>query len=273
MPYNKWIDPAGEQIYFGDLELENHALDCTLSPDGKWIAVEGRYSVVIIDPETKKVATRFILRSHFTSDGLVNTYSGISWRKTGDGYELFWSALGKAKSIVIQAGWNEKDISVLKTFTFVAAKPALTALPNEVLVAEESGSPMLYVVLNGNNTIEKVDIQSGNIIWSAPAGVAPFGITAANGKLYVTNWAGSIPANGDADVAGVPWGAAKVDPRTGATREGTVSVFNSQNRRSFKRNYSWIASQRHYFNLKGSKIRLCSQCQQRYVSVIDTDNG
>src|SRR5674476_1228840 len=42
LPYNKWVDPAGEQIYFGDKELENHALDCSLSPDGKWIAVEGR---------------------------------------------------------------------------------------------------------------------------------------------------------------------------------------------------------------------------------------
>src|SRR5665648_658277 len=31
MPYNKWVDPAGEQLYFGDKELENHALDCSLS--------------------------------------------------------------------------------------------------------------------------------------------------------------------------------------------------------------------------------------------------
>lgn len=32
MPYNRIIDPAGEQIYFGSSELENHALDCALSP-------------------------------------------------------------------------------------------------------------------------------------------------------------------------------------------------------------------------------------------------
>jgi YVTN family beta-propeller protein len=226
MPYNKWVDPAGEQLYFGDKESENHALDCALSPDGKWIAVEGRYSIVIIDPVTKKVVTRFTLKSHFTSDGLMNTYSGITWRKTGSGYELYWSALGKTKSVVIQAAWNEKKISVLKTFSFETVKPALTALPNEVLVTEESGSPVLYVVLNGNNTVEKLDITTGKTIWSAPAGVAPFGITSANGKLYVTNWAGSVPDKGDADVAGVPWGSAKVDPRTGATREGTVTVLD-----------------------------------------------
>jgi len=226
MPYNKWVDPAGEQIYFGDKELENHALDCSLSPDGKWIAVEGRYSVVIINPVTKKIASRFVLKSHFANDGLMNTYSGISWRKPADGYELYWSTLGKNKSLVIQAAWNEKKISVLKTFSFETVKPAKSALPNEVFVTEEAGLPVLYVVLNGNNTVEKLDINTGKTIWSAVAGVAPFGIAAANGKLYITNWAGSVPDKGDADVAGVPWGLAKVDPLTGATREGTVLVLD-----------------------------------------------
>jgi len=234
MPYNKWVDPAGEQIYFGDKELENHALDCSLSPDGKWIAVEGRYSVVIINPVTKKIASRFALKSHFANDGLMNTYSGISWRKTADGYELYWSAVGKAKSLVVQTAWNEKKISVVKTFSFETVKPAKTALPNEVLVAEEAGLPVLYVVLNGNNTVEKLDINSGKTIWSSPAGVAPFGIAAANGKLYITNWAGSIPDKGDADVAGVPWGLAKVDPQTGATREGTVLVLDPRTGKSLK---------------------------------------
>jgi YVTN family beta-propeller protein len=220
MPYNKWIDPAGEQIYFGDKESENHALDCALSPDGKWVAVEGRYSIVIINPATKKIAARFPLKEYFTKEGLMNTYSGIAWLKTGDGYELFWSAVGKGQSLVIQALWNQKKISVLKTFPFLAVKPAGSALPNELLIIDESGSPKLYVVLNGNNTIEKLDVSTGKTIWSVPAGVAPFGITEAGGKLYVSNWAGSVPDKADVDVAGVPWGAAKVDPLTGATREG-----------------------------------------------------
>jgi YVTN family beta-propeller protein len=228
MPYNKWIDPAGEQIYFGDKESENHALDCALSPDGKWVAVEGRYSIVIINPATKKIAARFPLKEYFTKEGLMNTYSGIAWLKTGDGYELFWSAVGKGQSLVIQALWNQKKISVLKTFPFLAVKPAGSALPNELLIIDESGSPKLYVVLNGNNTIEKLDVSTGKTIWSVPAGVAPFGITEAGGKLYVSNWAGSVPDKADVDVAGVPWGAAKVDPLTGATREGSVSVFDSK---------------------------------------------
>src|ERR1035437_6436713 len=229
MPYNRWIVPAGVQLYFGDKELENHALDCAISPDGRWIAVEGRYSIVILNPESKKIINRFVLKSHFGAEDPMNTFSGISWRKTGAGYELYWSTVGKNnKSYVVQAEWNGKKIEVLKTFLFEAIKPAVAALPNELLVVEESGFPMLYVVLNGNNTVEKIDINSGKPIWSVPSGIAPFGIASANGKLYVTNWAGSIPDKEDVNVAGIPWGSAKVDPETGATREGTVSVFDPQ---------------------------------------------
>ena len=235
MPYNKWVDPAGEQLYFGDNGDENHALDCSLSPDGKWIAVEGRYSVVIIDPVTRTIVNRTLLRSPFVKESLMNTYSGISWRKTGNTYELFWSSVGKAnKSYVVQAAWDGKKFTLVKSFLFEAVKPADTALPNELLVAEEEGVALLYVVLNGNNTVEKLDLNTGKTIWSVPAGVAPFGITRANGKLYISNWAGSFPDKEDPNVAGVPWGSAKVDPRTGATREGTVSIFDPQTGKQLK---------------------------------------
>ena len=235
MPYNRWIDPEGEQLYFGDKDDENHALDCSASPDGKWIAVEGRYSVVIIDPKSKKIIARFPLRSHFTKEGLQNTYSGISWLKSGSDYQLFWSAVGKNdKSFVVQARWNGEKLSVIKTFGFEPVKPAETALPNEIIVAVELGIPVIYVVLNGNNSVEKLDVQSGRTIWSVPVGVAPFGITSADGKLYVSNWAGSVPDAHDPDVAGVPWGSAKVDPQTGATREGTVSVLDAKSGKLFK---------------------------------------
>ncbi len=226
MPFNRTINPAGTQIYFGDNTQENHAMDCSVSPDGKWVAVEGRYSVVIINPETKKIADRFVLKSYPESGNVNNTFSGITWRKLGDGYELYWSASKSGKSFVFKAGWDGKKITVSNTFPFSAVAPAELALPNEVLVREESGKPVLFVTLNGNNTLEKLDVNSGQTIWSVPTGVAPFGIAEANGKLYVTNWAGGVPDHADVNVAGVPWGSAKVDPETGATREGTVSVFD-----------------------------------------------
>ena len=51
MPYNRIIDPAGDQIYFGHPELENHAMDLALSPDNRILAIEGRYRIVFYDVE------------------------------------------------------------------------------------------------------------------------------------------------------------------------------------------------------------------------------
>ena len=272
IPYNKWVDPAGEQLHFGDNGDENHALDCSPSPDGKWIAVEGRYSVVIIDPVAKKIIHRSTLRSPFVKESLMNTYSGISWLKTDDTYQLFWSSVGKNnKSYVVQASWDGKKMAFVKTFPFEAVKPAETALPNELVVTQENGLAVLYVVLNGNNTIDKLDIQTGKPIWSVPAGVAPFGITRANGKLYVSNWAGSTPDKGDPNVAGVPWGSAKVDPRTGATREGTVSVLDPQTGQQIKE----ITVGLHPNDLitcKDQKFVYVANANSDMVSVINTEN-
>lgn len=229
MPYNRWIDPAGEQIYFGDKRLENHALDCAVSSDGKWLAVEGRYSVVILSAETKKIIHRFVLRDFFGKADVVNTYSGISWKMINGEHTLFWSASGNGgKSYVIKANWKNQNLNITKTFIFDAVSPARNALANELVVSEENGKMFLYVVLNGNNKLEKINIITGEKVWSSATGVAPFGISMANRKLYVTNWAGSVPDEKDKNIAGIPWGNAKIDPETGATREGTVSVFNME---------------------------------------------
>ncbi len=230
MPYNRWINPAGQQIYFGNHELENHALDCSVSPDGKWVAVEGRYSVVIVSVASKKIVHQFPLTNYFAQGGVMNTFSGIIWQKSDAGYELFWSTAARGGfAYVVEATWNSSEIAVKKVFMFAAEKPAPSALPNELAISTEKGKTYLYVVLNGTNKLLKTDIATGENVWSVATGVAPYGLTIANGKLYVTNWAGSVPSADDKNVAGVPWGAAKVDPKTGATREGTVSVFNPEN--------------------------------------------
>ena len=40
MPYNRFIDPAGTVVRFGNADKENHALDCVLLPDGRTPAHE-----------------------------------------------------------------------------------------------------------------------------------------------------------------------------------------------------------------------------------------
>jgi len=224
---NRWITPAGTQVYFGNPDLENHALDVALSPDEKWVAVEGRYEVVILSAETGKLVANLPLTGLIPAQSLMNTFSGICWLQEADQYKLYWGAVGnKGVSFALEAGWDGKKLLGGNSFAFQTEAPAVSALPNEILAQKESGKNYLYVVLNGTNQVVKLDFAAKTKIWTSPVGVAPFGIAKANEKIYVTNWAGSVPDKNDVNVVGVPWGSAKVDPRTGATREGTVSVLD-----------------------------------------------
>ena len=229
LPYNRKIEPVGQQIYFGNPVYENHALDVALSPDEKWLAVEGRYEVVIISPVTNKIVATLPLSDIIKNQAIMNTFSGICWTQEGDRYKLYWSAVGSSvNSYVFQGSWDGNALSGKELFKFEAVNSAKSALPNEVLVESEAGKQNLYVVLNGNNAVEKYDLGTLQKIWTTSVGVAPFGITMAKGKLYITNWAGSKPDSEDVNVAGVPWGSAKVDSKTGATREGSVSVLDAK---------------------------------------------
>ena len=227
LPYNRWVEPAGKQVYFGDPGLENHALDVVFSPDKKWLAVEGRYEILILSPKTYEIVATLNVSSVLKDAGIMNTFSGICWAMDNGSYKLYWGTSSyNNTSYVMQASWDNIKLAASDFYLFEAAKPATVAIPNEVLVLKENGKSYLYVVLNGNNELVKIDLATKQRLWTSKVGVAPFGITEANGKLYVTNWAGSVPDSSDTNVAGVPWGLSKVDPVTGATREGTVSVID-----------------------------------------------
>lgn len=228
LPYDRIIQPAGFQITFGEESLENHSLDAALSPDGSCLAVMERYSIVFINTLTNTVAGKLANNLHADLKGGMNTFSGIIWHSGPNGQELLWSAIGVNKrSFVASASWNGTEAKFTRLIEYKPLPPAAMALPNEILITKEGSQEFLYVVLNGNNRVIKQEYLTGNIVWSTDPGVAPYGLVMASGKLYVTNWAGRNPLPGDTEVAGVPWGLARVDNKSGgATREGSVTVIN-----------------------------------------------
>ncbi|MCU0456096.1 MAG: hypothetical protein MUE74_07315, partial [Bacteroidales bacterium] len=165
-------------------------------------------------------------------------YSGIIWDKYGDDHTFYWSAVNPStnRSFVVSATRSGSQAVFSRIFEYKATGDADMALPNELLITAESLKKYLYVVLNGNNEVIKQDLETGDTIWITDPGVAPYGITMALGKLYVTNWAGRHPEKGDKDVAGVPWGLARVDNVSagGATREGSVTVIDPSDGRIIK---------------------------------------
>jgi YVTN family beta-propeller protein len=228
LPYNRIIQPAGILIPFGDASVESHALDAALSPDRKWLAVEERSSIVFIS--TSDNIPKHVLRNSFYMPlrGGMNTYSGIIWHYNNGIPEVYWSVVGiDGRSFVACAIWDGTKAEFVRVIEYKAIPPAEVALPNEILIRNESNKDYLYVVLNGNNKVIKQDLITGDTIWVTDPGVAPYGLTMASGKLYVTNWAGRHPLESDTDVAGVPWGKAKVNNKTGGgTREGTVTIID-----------------------------------------------
>jgi YVTN family beta-propeller protein len=228
LPYNRIIQPAGIQITFGDDALENHSLDAVLSPDNRWLAVQERYSIVFISAADNKVIYRLANNENPRLRGCMNTYSGIRWNDEKGKPEVYWSVAGSNnRSFVASAKWDGNKAEFGRLFEYKAESTAKMALPNEILITSESGHKYLYVVLNGNNKIIKQDFGSGDTIWVSDPGVAPYGLAMASDKLYVTNWAGRHPDAGDKEVAGIPWGLARVDNKKGGgTREGSVTVID-----------------------------------------------
>ncbi len=228
MPYNRLIDPAGKVIVFGSPELENHSLDVQPIPNTMLLAVEDRYGIAIINHETNAIIARWSYNSEDKYRGLMSTYSGIQVLNENGSTKIFWSAANDAnhQSYVFQAVFNNEKIAIKEAFPFKPENPSPLALPNEVAVNKENGTNYLYVVLNGNNQLVKIDLATKKTVWTVPTGVAPYGLTISGDKAFLSNWGGAMPSKNDQqETAGVPYGNAYTNPKTGATAAGTVSVF------------------------------------------------
>lgn len=233
MPYNRLIDAAGTAVFFGDPKLENHALDLTSLPGGNQLVIEDRYGIAVLDRATRKISYRWSLNDAAATKGLMSTFSGIeAFTVNGQTY-LAWGASerDKGKSGVVIASWTNGKIGKVDLLAFAPVAPSPLSLTNDVAVRMEGGECFLYVALNGNNQLVKVRFSDRRTVWTAPTGVAPYALALAGERAFVTNWAGPLPTNvpdstGSLETAGVPWGQAYIDPRTGAVARGSVSVID-----------------------------------------------
>jgi YVTN family beta-propeller protein len=228
MPFNRVINPAGTVMKFGNPSLENHSLDCALLPGGRILAVEDRYGMALIDVQQKKLLSHVDYNGKYK--GLMSTYSGIKALETGNVVHIYWGASNPSvkSSFILDAVWDGKKASITDAIDFKPVAPSPMALPNDIAINNEGGENFMYVVLNGNSRLSKIRLSDRKEMWSTETGMAPFGIVLVGEKAYVNNWAGPVPTDMTKETAGVPYGAVYIDPRTGATARGTVSVMDLQ---------------------------------------------
>ncbi len=234
MPYNRIIDPAGKVITFGNPDEENHSMDVKLVPGSTLLVIEDRYGIALIDTVKKAVTARWAYRDDKSYKGLMSTYSGIKVFQKDNKTQFLWSAAGSkgrnSVSMVFQVEWDGANLSIKNTFSFEPKKPSPLALPNDLTINQENGSNFLYVVLNGNDELVKINLDNGQTVWTKPTGVAPYGIAIVQNKIFVSNWAGTQPTDTiNKETAGIPYGKTYIDPKTGATNNGTVSVLSPEN--------------------------------------------
>ncbi len=229
MPYNRIIDGAGESVNFGDPDFENHSLDLALIPESNLVVVEDRYGLAVFDMQSHKLISRWTYNDFDDLKSTMSSFSGVKVIEWQHEIHIFWGAGARNKpdSYVFQAVWNGTEIKLRNTFVFKPLAPATIALPNEVALLKEGNELYLFTVLNGNNRIEKLKVSNGSLIWSKPTGNAPYGLRIVKGKAFVSNWAGPLAnASEEQETAGIPWGNAYVDPKTGAISKGSVSVYD-----------------------------------------------
>ena len=232
MPYNRIIDPVGKVVSFGSPDAENHSLDIIPLPGTDLFVVEDRFGIVVFDSRNDQVIARWTYTEDAQYKDFISTYSGIQVSGKPGRFNIFWSAAGSSnhQSKVFEALWDGKEISIDKTYDFAPEGESPLALPNELALQKENGISFVYVVLNGNNKLVKVNSATKKVAWSANTGVAPYGIVLCQNLAYITNWGGSMPGKSDsAETAGVPYGKAFIDPRTGAINSGSVTVIDTRN--------------------------------------------
>ncbi|TAJ52409.1 MAG: phosphoesterase [Chitinophagaceae bacterium] len=229
LPYNRTIRSAGTVVRYGKPELENHALDVALLPSSDLVVIEDRYGISTLNIHDKKISNRWTYTDISVYAKFMSTYSGIKVFTDKGKTWVVWSAAEKDsdKSVLMIAEWAN-GFRQFASVPFTKKSPAKNALPNDIAVVKEQGEPFLYIVLNGNNELVKLRWSDRSIVWQTNTGVAPYGLAVAVNKVYVSNWAGSTATDSSRERAGVPWGLAYTDPRTGATATGSVTVFDTQ---------------------------------------------
>lgn len=226
LPYDRQLMPAGIIVAIGDSSKENHTLDCSLSPDEKYLAIQERYSIVFLSTSTHQIVYSLPLDSIPELKKAMCSFSGITWyHKSTEDFVFFSASMTKSVSYVVQLKWTGKMATLYHLFKYYPVPPSILALPNGLLICNEEGHDYMYVVLNGNNQLLKQHLVTGDTVWIKNTGIAPYGIARSQNKIYVSNWAGRVPKVENVNVAGAPWEMASIDPSTAACNEGSVSVF------------------------------------------------
>jgi YVTN family beta-propeller protein len=214
-PVNQLVTPAGKQIEFG-----GNPISVAIHPNGKTAVVlngrsdYGGNSLNIVDLSTGKLmATNFKLKlSHMW--GLAYSQDGSELYATG--------STGTSGKVVVMSVADDGTPTVKNTFDLSEAAVGGNINPLDLKVGPQG---QLLVALNRDNSLGVIDPKTGTVSSKIPVGNAPSSVLVDGNTAYVTNQGGRVPVPGDptVDSSGTK---VVINPKTGATSTGTVSVID-----------------------------------------------
>lgn len=216
VPDNQFVTPAGQQLQFG-----GNPISVAVRPDGKTAVVlngrrdYGGNGLNVFNLTTgQQIDTNFALPlTHMW--GLAYSPDGSQLYATG--------STGSTGKIVVMSIAADGTPTITNTILLPQATVGGNINPLDLAVGPDGKS--LLVALNRDNSLGIVDPQSGQLKTRIGVGNAPTSVLVNGNTAYVTNQGGRSAQAGDTtvDSSGTP---VVVDPATGATSTGTVSVID-----------------------------------------------
>jgi YVTN family beta-propeller protein len=237
VPTNQVLKPAGTQITF-----PGRPVDISLSDDGRTVVAKNIKSLVFIDVATAKVKQTLELpgdpylpfnpiaamKKPINPDGKGHHYpnglSVVGLLVDGDRIFVTDSQDHVQQARRQQDGWYAWNEAV------AIIRPKIGGDPFPSGIARQSAEE-LWVCASRSNAVQLVNLKAGAAMQSVAVGVAPYMVVAArNDRVYVSNWGGDRPKEGDpqATSSGTP---VRIDPKTGIANQGSVSVLAPDPRR------------------------------------------
>jgi YVTN family beta-propeller protein len=218
VPTNQVLTPLGEQVRF-----PSRPTAVALSPDRRWLGVLCSNCVLLIDLDAKRVTSTVKHGGSFT---------GIVFAR--DGRELFASNVSEGVVVyAVDAAGRLKKSRVISLGPRQGRRRGGGAAPAGLAIGPDKKT--LWVVENMANCASEIDLRSGREIRRIAVGNAPYDVIVAGGKVYVSNWAGRRPANGDlVGPSGAVASPVRVDPKRHIASEGSVSVIDRSRGRVVK---------------------------------------
>ena len=241
LPDNQVVTPVGQRTEVSDGRMISSAL----SPDGTKVAaltsnaLAGR-GLTIIDVKTGEVVQQIGPYGDAPNAPLGDgTVAADGPLYSPDGKTLWLSQATDVLRMTVKSD-GTVDTSPAATISIKPthggefgggqgiSSPSGDALPSGAALSADG--KLLYVAINGNNTLGVVDTLTNKLIRQIPVGMAPRRVVIQGNFAYVSDEGGRRPRHGDTTNFS-DYSHVVSDPRTGAATTGSVSVVDLRTQR------------------------------------------